>query len=125
MTDAPILLLEPEIIILDEPTAGQDYRHYTEIMEFLRKLNARGTTVIMITHDMHLMLEYAERSVVFSAGRVIADDTSAAILTDREVVARASLKETSLYDLAVMCGIPEPREFVQRFIDYEREVVRP
>ena len=125
VTVASILVLEPEIIILDEPTAGQDYRHYTEIMEFLRKLNARGTTVIMITHDMHLMLEYAERSVVFSAGRVIADDTSAAILTDREVVARASLKETSLYDLAVMCGIPEPREFVQRFIDYEREVVRP
>jgi energy-coupling factor transport system ATP-binding protein len=124
VTVASILVLEPEIIILDEPTAGQDYRHYTEIMEFLRKLNARGTTVIMITHDMHLMLEYAERSVVFSAGRVIADDTSAAILTDREVVARASLKETSLYDLALRCGIDSPRDFVQRFIDYEREAVR-
>ncbi len=124
VTIASILVLEPEIIILDEPTAGQDYRHYTEIMEFLRKLNADGVTVVMITHDMHLMLEYAERSVVFSAGRVIADDASAAILTDKDVIARASLKETSLYDLALQCALPEPREFVQRFIDHEREAYR-
>ena len=124
VTIASILVLEPEIIILDEPTAGQDYRHYTEIMEFLRELNARGVTVVMITHDMHLMLEYAERSVVFSQGRVLADDGSAAILTDPDLVRRASLKETSLYDLALLCGIDEPKEFVRRFIDYEREAYR-
>ena len=124
VTIASILVLEPEIIILDEPTAGQDYRHYTEIMEFLRELNARGVTVVMITHDMHLMLEYAERSVVFSQGRVLADDSSAAILTDPDLVSRASLKETSLYDLALLCGIDEPKEFVRRFIDYEREAYR-
>ncbi len=124
VTIASILVLEPEMIILDEPTAGQDYRHYTEIMEFLRKLNRDGITVVMITHDMHLMLEYAERSVVFSSGRVIANDTSAGVLTDPDVIARANLKETSLYDLAVLCGIPEPREFVQRFIDHERERYR-
>ncbi len=124
VTIASILVLEPEIIILDEPTAGQDYRHYTEIMEFLRELNARGVTVVMITHDMHLMLEYAERSVVFSQGRVLADDSSAAILTDPDLVRRASLKETSLYDLALLCGINEPKEFVRRFIDYEREAYR-
>jgi len=125
VTIASILVLEPEILILDEPTAGQDYRHYTEIMEFLKALNQRGTTVVMITHDMHLMLEYAERSVVFSDGRVIADDSAAAILTDPDLVRRADLKETSLYDLALLCGIREPREFVRRFIDYEREVYRP
>ena len=124
VTIASILVLEPEIIILDEPTAGQDYRHYTEIMEFLRELNARGITVVMITHDMHLMLEYAERSVVFSQGRVIADDSSAAILTDPDLVRRASLKETSLYGLALLCGIDEPKEFVRRFIDFEREAYR-
>ena len=125
VTIASILVLEPEMILLDEPTAGQDYRQYTEIMEFLRDLNAGGVTVLMITHDMHLMLEYAERAVVFSGGRVIADDTPAAILTSPEIIAAASLKETSLYDLALMCGIPDPREFVQRFIDHEREVFRP
>ncbi len=124
VTIASILVLEPEMIILDEPTAGQDYRHYTEIMEFLRKLNRDGITVVMITHDMHLMLEYAERSVVFSDGHVIANDTSAGVLTDPDVIARANLKETSLYDLALACGIAEPREFVQRFIDHEREVAR-
>ena len=124
VTIASILVLEPEIIILDEPTAGQDYRHYTEIMEFLRELNARGVTVVMITHDMHLMLEYAERSVVFSQGRVLADDSSAAILTDPDLVRRANLKETSLYDLALLCGIDEPKEFVRRFIDFEREAYR-
>ena len=124
VTIAAILVLEPEIIILDEPTAGQDYRHYTEIMEFLRKLNRDGVTVVMITHDMHLMLEYAERSVVFSGGRVIANDSSAGVLTDADVIARANLKETSLYDLALMCGIEPPRAFVQRFIDHEREAER-
>ena len=80
---------------------------------------------MMITHDMHLMLEYAPRSVVFSQGRIIADDSSAAILTDPELISRASLKETSLYDLSLLCGIDEPREFVRRFIDHEREVYRP
>ena len=124
VTIASILVLDPEMIILDEPTAGQDYRHYTEIMEFLRDLNARGVTVVLITHDMHLMLEYAPRAVVFSAGRVLADDSSAAILTDPEIIAKASLKETSLYDLALLCGIDDPRAFVQRFIDHEREEAR-
>ena len=122
VTIASILALEPEMIILDEPTAGQDYRHYTDIMEFLSGLNRRGITVVMITHDMHLMLGYAERAVVFSDGRVIADDTSASILTDAAIIEQASLKETSLYELALSCGIDDARGFVQRFIDHEREV---
>ena len=124
VTIASILVLEPEMIILDEPTAGQDYRHYTEIMEFLLDLNRRGVTVVMITHDMHLMLEYAERAVVFSGGRVLASDSPAGVLTDASLVARADLKETSLYDLALLCGIDDARAFVQRFIDFERREVR-
>ena len=112
------------MIILDEPTAGQDYRHYTEIMEFLLDLNRRGTTVLMVTHDMHLMLEYARRSMVFSNGTLIADAPCAEILTDEEIIRRANLKETSLYALAQRCGIEEGRAFVARFIDYEREVAR-
>ncbi len=121
VTIASILVLDPDIIILDEPTAGQDFRHYTDIMEFLRDINSRGITIIMITHDMHLMLEYAERALVFTDGRIIADDTSAAILTNPAITEKASLKETSLYHLALMCGI-EPSEFVQHFINYDREV---
>ena len=122
VTIASILALDPELIILDEPTAGQDFRHYTEIMEFLRELNRRGVTVVMITHDMHLMLEYCRRSVVFSDGRVIADESPADVLTDEAIIAQASLKKTSLYDLALLCGISDPRAFVRRFIDYDREV---
>lgn len=122
VTIASILALDPDIIILDEPTAGQDFRHYTDIMEFLKDINSRGITIIMITHDMHLMLEYAERALVFTDGQTIADDTSAAILTSPDIVRKASLKETSLYHLALMCGIDEPSEFVQHFINYDREV---
>ena len=124
VTIASILVMKPEMIILDEPTAGQDYRHYTDIMEFLRGLAADGITVVMITHDMHLMLEYAARAAVFSSGKLIAFDSSAAILTDGDVIRQASLKETSLYDLGKNCGLDDPRDFVRFFIEYEREVSR-
>ena len=124
VTIASILVLDPELIILDEPTAGQDFRHYTEIMEFLKMINSQGVTTVMITHDMHLMLEYADRAVVFSDGTIIAEGTSADILTNPKIVEKASLKQTSLYDLALMCGIEDGTAFVQKFIDYERSVVR-
>lgn len=124
VTIAAILVLQPKVILLDEPTAGQDYRHYTEIMEFLLDLNRRGITVLMVTHDMHLMLEYARRAIVFSDGGLIADAPCAEILTDGEIIRRASLKETSLYALAQRCSIEDGRAFVSRFIDYEREVAR-
>jgi len=122
VTVASILALRPEIVILDEPTAGQDFRHYTEIMEFLLQLNKTGVTIMMITHDMHLMLEYAKRALIFSGGRLLADSTPAKILTDPELVKRASLRETSLYSLAKRCGIGDAAGFVQHFIDYDRQV---
>lgn len=122
VTIASVLALEPELILLDEPTAGQDFRHYTDIMEFLRGLNARGVTVVMITHDMHLMLEYTRRALVFCDGRLIADRTAAAVLCDPALVEQAALKETSLYTLANRCGIAPAQEFVERFIEQDREV---
>ena len=122
VTIASVLVLDPELILLDEPTAGQDFRHYTDIMEFLRGLNARGVTVVMITHDMHLMLEYTRRALVFCDGRLIADRTAAAVLCDPALVEQATLKETSLYTLANRCGIAPAQEFVERFIEQDREV---
>lgn len=122
VTIASILVLKPEMILLDEPTAGQDLKHYTEIMEFLRQLNRQGITVVLITHDMHLMLEYTPRAVVFNAGRVIADKTAAEVLNDPAIVADAHLKETSLYHLSDLCGIDNPEEFTRRFIARDREV---
>lgn len=125
VTIASILVMNPEVLILDEPTAGQDFRHYTEIMEFLRKIHEElGITIIMITHDMHLMLEYTDRAIVIADGKMLADDTPTHILTDEEISDRAYLKKTSLYDLALKCGIEEPSAFVECFIQYEREVGR-
>ena len=122
VTIASILVLRPEILILDEPTAGQDFRHYTEIMDFLQDLNEQGVTVVLITHDMHLMLEYTPRAVVFHDGAVLCDAPAAQVLNDPQIVARAHLKETSLYHLALQCGIQAPEEFTRCFIERDREV---
>ena len=122
VTIASILVLEPKIILLDEPTAGQDLYHYTQIMDFLADLNRSGTTVVLITHDMHLMLEYTPRAIVFHDGHVIADTSAAEVLNSPEIVETAHLKETSLYHLAKNCGIASPEEFTRRFIAADREV---
>lgn len=123
VTIASILVMNPQVLILDEPTAGQDYRHYTEIMEFLKELNEKyGITIIMITHDMHLMLEYTDRAIVIADGQLVADDTPAGVLTNEWIADKAYLKKTSLYDLAVKCGISDASGFAERFIHYERQV---
>jgi len=120
VTIASILVLNPEVIILDEPTAGQDFKHYNEMMEFLLSLKARGVSIIVITHDMHLMLEYAERSIVIVDGAVKADDRPADVLAHADIVEAANLTDTSVYSLAVRAGIGQPREFVHRFIQQDR-----
>ena len=124
VTIASMLVMNPKILILDEPTAGQDYRHYTEIMEFLKGLNRQGVTIIMITHDMHLMLEYTPHAIVINDGEKIGDSSAVDILTNPQIAERASLKLTSLYEFALAAGIEDPGQFVQHFIDYEREVYR-
>jgi len=121
VTIASILVLQPELIILDEPTAGQDFRHYTDIMEFLMELNRNGLTILLITHDMHLMLEYTDRAIVLCDGRKIADDQSVRILSDPQLIEQANLKETSLFELATKTGFTDPIKFVERFIAYDRE----
>jgi energy-coupling factor transport system ATP-binding protein len=108
-------------MILDEPTAGQDYRSYTEFMEFLVKLNKEhGISLLIITHDMHLMLEYTTRAIVMSEGNCIADQQPFEALTDDKIIEEANLKRTSLYDLALKARIAQPRAFVGNYIRYER-----
>ncbi|MDU1464915.1 ABC transporter ATP-binding protein [Dermabacter sp.] len=132
VTIAAALALEPEILILDEPTAGQDFRHYTEFMEFIRGLNRAGTTILLITHDMHLALEYVPRAVVLSEGEIIADSSPARILVDDDVTTRANLVRTSLDALAAAVGLPVSTgdgstqefgrsEFVEAVIAVDRE----
>ena len=121
VTIASILVMNPEVLILDEPTAGQDYRHYTEIMEFLKEINRDyGITIVMITHDMHLMLEYTDRTIVIADGEMLAIDEPARILTNKQITDKAYLKRTSLYDLAIACEISDATAFAAYFIDYER-----
>ena len=122
VTIASILVLEPQIILLDKPTAGQDFRHYTEIMEFLQTLQERGLTILLITHDMHLMLEYTRRAIVIADGRLICDDSPARVLSDLNIIRPADLKETSLFTLAEKACLDDPLNFVQCFIDYDRRV---
>jgi len=122
VTIASILVLDPKILILDEPTAGQDYRHYTDIMEFLVEINKLGVTIMLITHDMHLMLEYTPRAIVLAGGKLIADTAASFVLTNAQVIDEANLKETSLFNLAQKAGVADGTAFVQGFIDYERKL---
>ncbi|MDS4863605.1 DUF3744 domain-containing protein, partial [Streptococcus pneumoniae] len=86
VTIASILVLGAEIILLDEPTAGQDQKNYTEIMEFLEELHQKGHTIVMITHDMQLMLDYSDRVLVMVDGELIADTVPASLLSDPELL---------------------------------------
>lgn len=121
VTIASILVLEPELIILDEPTAGQDWKTYTEIMSFLKKLNEQGKTIMIITHDMYLMMEYTNRSLAFANGELIADTDPIKLLTVKNLVKKAALKRTSLYDLAKKYNLNNPDNFVRAYIDSERD----
>ena len=116
VTIASILVLKPEIIILDEPTAGQDYKTYTDIMNFLDSLQKKGHTIVMITHDMQLMLEYSDRCIVVLEGKIIADDNPVTILNQKDLLESANLKQTSLYSLGqkLLC---DPVKVTQYYIE--------
>ena len=116
VTIASILVLKPEIIILDEPTAGQDYKTYTDIMNFLDSLQKQGHTIVMITHDMQLMLEYSDRCLVVVEGKIIADDNPVTILNQKELLESANLKQTSLYTLGQKLS-SDPVEVTQYYIE--------
>ena len=120
VTIASILVLNPEIILLDEPTAGQDQRHYTEMMDFLDELNQQGHTIIMITHDMQLMLDYSDRAIVVVDGQILADQSPAQVLSNHELIAVANLKETSIFNLAEKLGV-DPLALTQFYMRKKEE----
>ena len=120
VTIASILVLGPDVLVLDEPTAGQDQRNYTEIMDFLDELHQKGHTIVMITHDMQLMLDYSDRAVVVMDGQVLADLTPAEILTQPEILRRANLKETSIFALANRLGV-DPLALTQFYMNQKGE----
>lgn len=120
VTIASILALEPKLLILDEPTAGQDYRNYTSMLNFVRTLNSQlGITVMIISHDMHLVLEYTDRSIVISDSRLIADAPMTEVFSQPELLDKANLTTTSLYDLAECLDVADINAFMQYFIQLE------
>ncbi|MBL1417103.1 MAG: ABC transporter ATP-binding protein [Moritella sp.] len=120
VTIASILALEPELLILDEPTAGQDHRNYTSMLSFIKTLNKTlGITVLIISHDMHLVLEYTSRSIVIAQSRLIANAPVSQVFSDPALLDRANLKVTSLYTLANAVGIEDTDGFMQQFIKSE------
>lgn len=123
VTIASILVLDPEILILDEPTAGQDFRHYTKMMEFIRLLNKdHGLTILMISHDMHLIEEYTDRSIVVCDKKILADMSPAELFSNEELIDMANLSQTSLYKLGKKLKNISPLDFIEGFIGYERSL---
>ena len=120
---ATILALDPSILILDEPTAGQDYRHYLEFMQFIEKLSKTGLSIIFITHDMHLALEYSHRAIVMSCGKIIKNDIVSKVLSHDETLKKANLKKISVSILGSILGIDE-KLMLDTFINYDHSEVR-
>ncbi|BAC96373.1 ABC-type cobalt transport system, ATPase component [Vibrio vulnificus YJ016] len=121
VTIASILALEPELLMLDEPTAGQDYRNYTSMLSFIEKLNRElGITVVIISHDMHLVLEYTTRSIVIADSQLVADAPMTDVFSNPALLDRANLTTTSLYELATRLNMAETNAFMQHFIDVEK-----
>ena len=128
VTIASILVLGPEILVLDEPTAGQDQRNYTDIMEFLDSLQEKGHTIVMITHDMQLMLDYSDRALVVSDGQILADLSPVELFTHPDILQEANLKETSIFALANRLGM-DPLALTQFYmqrkgVDHEASISR-
>lgn len=121
VTIASILVLDPEVIIMDEPTAGQDFHHYTKMMEFIRKINKEyDLTILMISHDMHLIEEYTDRALVIGDKKILADTTPAELFSQSELIDRANLAETSLFKLGQRLKSMDALDFIETFIGYER-----
>lgn len=121
VTIASVLVLEPQILILDEPTAGQDLAHYAKMMDFLRDMNrSLAVTVLMVTHDMNLMMSYADRTLVLDEGQLLANAAPAEVLTDPALISRAHLSKLSLQELAKKAGINDAITFAEKFSAYER-----
>lgn len=121
VTIASVLVLEPQILILDEPTAGQDLAHYAKMMDFLRDMNrSLAVTVLMVTHDMNLMMSYDDRTLVLDEGQLLANAAPAEVLTDPALISRAHLSKLSLQELAKKAGINDAITFAEKFSAYER-----
>ena len=98
---ASIIVMEPPVVVLDEPTTGLDFRECAKVMDVIAELNARGTTVVMVCHDMEVVADYAKRVIAMTAGQVVADGETFAVLRDRDVLARTHLLPPQMVDVSL------------------------
>ncbi|MFC5650072.1 DUF3744 domain-containing protein [Paenibacillus solisilvae] len=121
LTIASVLAMNPKLLLLDEPTAGQDYRHYREMMAFIDGLSKQGIALVMVTHDMHLAMEYTDRALVLSKGRIVADTSTMALLANEDRLTGSQLRPSSLYELGKRLALKQPDRLIRRYIAEERK----
>ena len=106
---ASIVVLAPPVVVLDEPTTGLDYRECVKVMDIIRRIHERGTTVVMVCHDMEVVADYAARCIVMSGGEVVDDAPTFDVLRNRETLERASLVPPQIVELSLELGREMPR----------------
>jgi ABC-type multidrug transport system ATPase subunit len=112
-----MVVAEPDVVILDEPTFGQDYHQAQRLMQLLRKLADGGAVVVFITHDMRLVAEYADRCAVLSDGQIVFEGTPPELFDTPEVLARAKLKAPPIHKFSrrlVGTALLDTRELSRR-----------
>lgn len=105
---ASIVVLAPPVVVLDEPTTGLDYRECVKVMDIIRRIHERGTTVVMVCHDMEVVADYAARCIVMSGGEVVDDAPTFDVLRNRETLERASLVPPQIVELSLELGREMP-----------------
>lgn len=106
---ASIVVLAPPVVVLDEPTTGLDYCECVKVMDIIRRIHERGTTVVMVCHDMEVVADYAARCIVMSGGEVVDDAPTFDVLRNRETLERASLVPPQIVELSLELGREIPR----------------
>lgn len=106
---ASVIVLEPAVVVLDEPTTGLDYRECTKVMDAIRELHGSGTTVIMVCHDMEVVGDYAARVIAMTDGRVVADGPTFTVLRDRDALACAHMLPPQIVDISMRLGEKKAR----------------
>ena len=101
---ACLIALNPEILILDEPTTGLDYRECMEVMEEIRKLNENGTTVIMVCHDMEVVLDFAKTVLVMNRGEILGQGKTREVLSNKALLNKARLLPPQIAQVAMLLG---------------------
>jgi len=125
---ASVLAWDPKVVVLDEPTIGQDYEQKEKLRQFIVQLNAQGKTVIVVTHDVEFVADCAPRVVLMAEGEIVADGDAKEILTDKGLTFKASIVPPQitqifhgLADFAMPTDVIDVREASRILLDFLKE----